>query len=147
MQKITPFLWYNNQAEEAAKYYSTVFKNVKIVSYMGQPGQAMGVTVEIEGEELILFNGGPTFQFTPAISLFVSVNSQAEIDELWEKLCADGGLPNQCGWLQDKYGVSWQIVPTVLPELLNHPDRDKANRTMQAMLKMSKLVIKDLEEA
>jgi predicted 3-demethylubiquinone-9 3-methyltransferase (glyoxalase superfamily) len=147
MQKITPFLWYNNQAEEAAKFYQTVFKNAKILSYMGKPGQAMGVTMEIEGQEFILFNGGPTYQFTPAISLFVSVSTQEELDELWDKLCADGGMPNQCGWLQDKYGVSWQIVPKVLGELLNHPDRDKANRAMQAMLKMTKLIIKGLEEA
>ncbi len=147
MQKITPFLWYNDQAEEAAKFYSSVFKNVKILSYMGKPGQAMGVTVAIEGQEFILFNGGPMFQFTPAFSLFVNAETQEEIDELWEKLCADGGMPSKCGWLQDKYGVSWQIIPPVLSELLNHPDRDKANRAMQAMLKMTKLIIKDLEEA
>ncbi|MBV9988292.1 MAG: VOC family protein [Chitinophagaceae bacterium] len=146
MQKITPFIWYDGKAEEAAKHYTSIFKNSKIVSYMGQPGQAMGVTIEIEGQQFILFNGGPMFHFTPAISLFVNANTQEEIDELWEKL-SEGGETERCGWLKDKYGLSWQIVPPVLSQLLQDKDRDKANRVMQAMLGMTKLDIKGLQEA
>jgi predicted 3-demethylubiquinone-9 3-methyltransferase (glyoxalase superfamily) len=146
MQKITPFLWYDGKAEEAAQHYTSIFKNSKIVSYMGSPGQAMGVTIEIEDQRFILFNGGPMFHFTPAVSLFVNANTQEEIDELWDKL-SEGGEPERCGWLKDKYGLSWQIVPPVLSQLLQDKDREKANRVMQAMLGMTKLNIKALQEA
>jgi predicted 3-demethylubiquinone-9 3-methyltransferase (glyoxalase superfamily) len=147
MQKITPFLWYDGKAEEAAAHYVSIFKNATIVSHMGKPGQAMGVTVEIEGQEFILFNGGPMYQFTPAVSLFVNADTQEEIDELWEKLIAGGGQPERCGWLKDKFGLSWQIIPPALSRLLQDKDPAKAQRVMQAMLKMDKLVIKDLEQA
>ncbi|MEO8403758.1 MAG: VOC family protein [Chitinophagaceae bacterium] len=145
-QKITPFLWYDGKAEEAAEFYVSIFKNSKIVSYMGQKGQAMGVTFQIDGQNYIAFNGGPHFKFTEAISLFVNAPTQEEIDELWEKLSA-GGEKSRCGWLKDKYGLSWQIVPPVLGELLNDKDRDKANRVMQVMMGMGKLDIQQLKDA
>jgi predicted 3-demethylubiquinone-9 3-methyltransferase (glyoxalase superfamily) len=145
-QKITPFLWYDGKAEEAAEFYVSIFKNSKIVSYMGQKGQAMGVTFQIDGQNYIAFNGGPHFKFTEAISLFVNAPTQEEIDELWEKLSA-GGEKSRCGWLKDKYGLSWQIVPPVLGELLNDKDRDKANRVMQVMMGMGKLNIQELKDA
>ena len=147
MQKITPFLWYDGKAEEAAEHYTSVFKNSRILSRMGEPGKAMSVTVEIEGQQLFLFNGGPMFQFTPAISLFVNCNTQEEIDALWNKILEAGGQEERCGWIKDKFGLSWQLVPPILSQLLQHPDREKANRVMQAMLRMKKLDIKALEEA
>jgi predicted 3-demethylubiquinone-9 3-methyltransferase (glyoxalase superfamily) len=145
-QKITPFLWYDGKAEEAAEFYVSIFKDSKIVSYMGPKGQAMGVTFQIGGQNYIAFNGGPHFKFTEAISLFVNAPTQEEIDELWEKLSA-GGEKSRCGWLKDKYGLSWQIVPPVLSELLNDKDREKANRVMQAMMQMGKLDIQKLKDA
>ena len=153
MQKITPFLWFDGKAEEAANFYVSVFKNAKIVSPMrtrgGGPwpeGAVMSVTFEINGREFIAFNGGPHFTFSPAISLFVRCETQREIDELWEKL-SDGGKKQQCGWLQDKYGVSWQIVPPILGELLQSKDSEKAKRVMNAMMKMHKLDIESLKNA
>jgi predicted 3-demethylubiquinone-9 3-methyltransferase (glyoxalase superfamily) len=142
MQKITPFLWFNNNAAEALHYYTRVFKNSRIIS---QPPQAM--MLELEGQELILFNGGPHYQFTPAISLFIRCENQSEIDELWEKLLADGGKPNRCGWLQDKYGLSWQLVPPQLFTYLQDKDPIKAKRVMDAMLQMDKLDIATLQKA
>ena len=147
MQKIVPFLWFDGKAEEAARFYVSVFKNSKIVKVMpGPQGTAMGVTFQLEGQEFYALNGGPQFKFTPAISLFVNCETQQEVDELWKKLSASGS-DEQCGWLKDKYGLSWQIIPTVLGKLLGDKDPAKANRVMQAMLKMKKIDIKGLQEA
>ena len=153
MQKVTPFLWFDGKAEEAANFYVSIFKNAKIVnprrSGGGGPwpeGKVMSVTFEIDGREFIAFNGGPHFKFSPAISLFVRCETQSEIDELWERL-SDGGKKQQCGWLQDKYGVSWQIIPPILGELLQSKDAEKAKRVMSAMMKMDKLDIEGLKNA
>jgi predicted 3-demethylubiquinone-9 3-methyltransferase (glyoxalase superfamily) len=145
MQKITPFLWYDGKAGEAAEFYTGIFKNAKIIS---KNDDGMGsATIELEGQQLVLFNGGPMFKFTEAVSLMVSANTQEEIDELWKKLTADGGNESMCGWLKDKFGFSWQIVPPVLLELMKSTEPGKAQRVVQAMLKMKKLIIKDLVEA
>jgi len=153
MQKIRPFLWYDTQAEEAAKLYTSVFKNSKIgktVRYgdagPGPRGSVMTIEFEIEGLELVALNGGPHFKFTEAISLVVDCKSQAEVDELWDKLSA-GGSTSQCGWLKDRFGLSWQITPTVLIELLNDPDPKKSKRVMEAMLQMTKIDIAKLKAA
>ena len=146
MQKVTPFLWFDGKAEEASKFYTSIFKNSKVISTMPGPGGIMSATVDIEGQQLTLFNGGPMFKFTEAISLFVLCETQEEIDEKWEKLC-EGGQPSRCGWLKDKYGLSWQIIPPVLGKLLSDPDREKSKRVMDAMLKMDKIIIKDLQDA
>jgi predicted 3-demethylubiquinone-9 3-methyltransferase (glyoxalase superfamily) len=147
MQKITTFLWFNGKAEEAADFYVSIFKNSRVVSTMGPKGQAMGVTFQLEGQQFMALNGGPQFSFTPAISLFVSCETQAEVDDLWGKLTADGGSEEPCGWLKDRYGLSWQIIPTILGRLLGDPDREKANRAMQAMLQMKKIDIAKLKQA
>lgn len=147
-QKITTFLWYDGNAEEAANFYISIFRNSRITSLSrGGEDKVMGVTFELEGQEYIALNGGPHFKFTPAISLFVKCTSQQEVDEFWEKLMAGGGQPSRCGWLQDKYGLSWQIVPTILGEMLHDKDREKAGRVMNAMLKMDKIDIAGLEAA
>jgi len=153
MQKITPFLWFNNQAEEAMNFYTSVFKNSKAgeIRRYGEGGPApkdavMSASFQLEGQELIAFNGGPHFSFTPAISLFVDCKTQEEVDELWEKL-SEGGAPSQCGWLQDKFGVSWQIIPSALGEMLQDKNPAKAKAAMQAMLQMVKLDIKKLQRA
>jgi predicted 3-demethylubiquinone-9 3-methyltransferase (glyoxalase superfamily) len=153
MQKITPFLWFDNQAEEAMNFYVSIFKNSKIVSVSrygdagpGPKGTVMTGTFELEGQRFIALNGGPLFKFTEAISLFVDCESQQEVDTLWAKLSA-GGSESQCGWLKDKFGLSWQIVPSVLPKLLSDPDAAKANRVMQAMLQMKKIDIARLQQA
>jgi predicted 3-demethylubiquinone-9 3-methyltransferase (glyoxalase superfamily) len=153
MQKITPFLWFDGKAEEAMNFYTSIFKNSKIVSIMrygeeghGQKGTVMGVTFQLDGQEFMALNSGPQFTFSPAISFFVNCETQQEIDELWEKL-SEGGEKQQCGWLKDKYGVSWQIVPTVLGEMLNDPDSAKSQRVMKAMLQMDKIDIEDLKRA
>lgn len=145
MQKITTFLWFNNNAEEAADFYVSIFKNSKVLSTMGPKGQAMGVTFQLEGQEFMALNGGPKYNFTPAISLFVSCETQGEVDELWGKLST--GEYEQCGWLQDKYGLSWQIIPTILGKLLGDKDPGRANRAMQAMLQMKKIDIAKLKQA
>lgn len=148
MQKITPFLWFDGKAEEATNFYLSVFKNSKLLSKMPGPGgKAMGTTFQIEGQEFHTLNGGPQYKFTPAVSLFVSCETQQEVDELWDKLLSGGGKPSQCGWLTDRFGLSWQIIPTVLGRLLGDKDREKAGRAMQAMLKMEKLDIKGLQLA
>jgi len=148
VQKITPFLWFDDKAEEATNFYLSVFKNSKLLSVMpGPDGKAMGTTFEIEGLEIHTLNGGPQYTFTPAISLFVDCKTQTEVDELWEKLTAGGGKPNRCGWLTDKFGLSWQIIPATLGRLLGDKDRVKAERVMQAMLKMEKLDIAGLQRA
>ena len=141
MQKITPFLWFDGKAEEAAKFYTSIFENSKIGSIT-----EMSATFQLDGLEFIAFNGGPTFTFSPAVSFFVRCETQQEIDYFWEKLSA-GGETQRCGWLKDKFGVSWQIVPPILGELLNDEDGEKSNRVMQVMMKMSKLDIKELKEA
>ncbi|MGZ3547417.1 MAG: VOC family protein [Vulcanimicrobiaceae bacterium] len=153
MQKITPFLWFDNQAEQAANYYTSIFKNSKIENIgrygeagPGPQGAVMSATFQLDGQEFIALNGGPLFTFSPAISFFVHCETQPEVDELWEKL-SEGGEKQQCGWLKDKYGVSWQIVPSILGELLNDDDDEKSNSVMRAMLQMEKLDIARLKEA
>jgi predicted 3-demethylubiquinone-9 3-methyltransferase (glyoxalase superfamily) len=153
MQKISPFLWFDNQAEEAMNFYTSIFKNSKQGSVTrygeagpGPKGSVMSATFELEGQEFLVLNGGPHFKFTPAISFFVKCTTQEEVDMYWDKLSA-GGQIQQCGWLQDKFGVSWQIVPTILSELLQDKDPVKARRVMEAMMKMVKLDIKGLKQA
>jgi predicted 3-demethylubiquinone-9 3-methyltransferase (glyoxalase superfamily) len=153
MQKIKTFLWFDDKAEEAAKFYVSIFKNSKIGEVSryqeGSPGpveKVMTVNFELDGQEFIALNGGPEFRFTEAISLFVDCATQAEVDELWDKL-SEGGEKGQCGWLKDKYGLSWQIVPTALGRLLGAKDPEKAKRVMQAMLQMTKIDVAALERA
>ena len=147
MQKITPFLWFDNNAEEAMQHYVSIFKNSRIVSRTPGPGGSLLVgSFELEGQSFTALNGGPMFKFTEAISLAVDCQSQAEVDELWERLC-DGGAPSQCGWLKDKFGLSWQIVPRAMIQMLQDPDPAKAGRTMQAMMKMGKIDIASLQRA
>ena len=154
MNKITPFLWFNMQAEEAMNFYVSIFKNSKIVSVSrygeGMPipaGTVMTATFELDGQSFTALNGGPEFKFTEAISFYVSCETQSEVDDLWTKLTADGGEEGRCGWLKDKFGVSWQIVPAALGTALGNPDPEKAQRAMQAMLKMNKLDINVLLNA
>jgi predicted 3-demethylubiquinone-9 3-methyltransferase (glyoxalase superfamily) len=148
MQKITPFLWYDKQAGEAAKFYCSVFsagpsgKNSKIVS-----SNPMTVTFELEGQKFIALNGGPQFKFTEAISFFVNCETQEEVDYYWEKLCENGGKESQCGWLKDKYGMSWQIIPSILGRLISDPDPVKSQRVINAMLQMKKIDIAKLKKA
>src|SRR5262245_1332065 len=153
MQKITPFLWFDGKAEEAANFYVSIFKNSKIRNISryaegspGPKGSVMTVNFQIEGQEFTALNGGPMFTFSPAISFFVNCETQAEVDELWEKLSA-GGEKSRCGWLKDKFGVSWQIIPTVLVPMLGHKDPEKSKRVMHAMLQMGKLEIDKLKQA
>jgi predicted 3-demethylubiquinone-9 3-methyltransferase (glyoxalase superfamily) len=159
MQKITPFLWFDDQAEEAANFYVSVFKNSRIKN-MARYGEAgaevsgrakgtvMTVTFELEGQKFVALNGGPVFTFSSAISFVVNCATQEEVDALWVKLTADGDeKAQQCGWLQDKYGLSWQIVPTVLEEMLRDKDPEKAERVMKAMLQMKKIDIAALKQA
>ena len=153
MQKITPFLWFDGNAEEAMNLYVSVFKNSKVVSVRrygkagpGPEGTVMTGTFQIEGQEFYVLNGGPQYKFTPAISLFVNCETQEEVDELWEKLSA-GGRKDRCGWLQDKYGLSWQIIPSTLGKMLGDKDPKKANSVMQAMLQMDKIDINKLKQA
>lgn len=148
MQKITTFLWFDGRADEAMKFYVSIFKNSKIVSTMpGPDGKVLTGTFQLEGQQFMALNGGPKYKFTEAISLFVSCDTQAEVDDLWNKLTAGGGAESQCGWLKDKFGLSWQIIPTVLGRLFGDTDRVKANRAIQAMLQMKKLDIAKLQQA
>ena len=148
MKKITPFLWFDTQAEEAMNLYVSLFKNSKVLSVSPGPnGIASSVHFELEDQEFIGFNAGPEFKFNEAISLFVDCQSQAEVDELWEKLTADGGEEGQCGWAKDKFGLWWQIIPSKLGELLGDKNAEKSGRAMQAMLQMKKIVITDLQKA
>jgi predicted 3-demethylubiquinone-9 3-methyltransferase (glyoxalase superfamily) len=142
MQTITPFLWFNNNAEDAMNFYVSIFKDAQVLNV-----SPMMVSFRLNGQEFIGLNGGPEFKFTEAISLFVNCETQAEVDELWSKLTADGGEESQCGWLKDKFGLSWQIVPNILGELLGDSNREKADRVMQAMLQMKKLDIAALKRA
>jgi predicted 3-demethylubiquinone-9 3-methyltransferase (glyoxalase superfamily) len=142
MPRITPFLWFDNNAQEAAKFYVSIFKNSKIIQL-----SPMVSTFELDGQRLMALNGGPTFKFTEAISFYVSCESQKEVDYYWETLLRDGGKESQCGWLKDKYGLSWQIVPVILQELLADGDQAKSERVMQAVLTMIKLDVEGLKKA
>jgi predicted 3-demethylubiquinone-9 3-methyltransferase (glyoxalase superfamily) len=153
LQKITPNLWFDTEAEEAANFYTSIFKDSKVARVMryGEAGprpagMVMTVTFQLDGQEFTALNGGPEFKFNEAISLLVNCETQEEVDELWDKL-SDGGEKGPCGWLKDKFGVSWQIVPTVLDEMLQDEDADRANRVMKAMLQMTKIDIEALEKA
>ncbi len=153
MRKITPFLWFDRNAEEAARFYVSIFENSKIVSLSrygdagpGPKGSAMVVVFELAGQQFMALNGGPQFKFTEAVSFLVNCETQDEVDTLWERLSA-GGSPGQCGWLKDKFGLSWQIVPTALGRMLQDKDPAKSRRVMEAMLRMDKLDIKGLEAA
>ncbi|MGA9187183.1 MAG: VOC family protein [Methanosarcina sp.] len=153
MQKITPFLWFDDKAEEAMNFYTSIFKNSKIVSIMrygeagpGPKGTVMSATFQLDGQEFIALNGGPEFTFSPAISFFVNCETQEEVDELWQKLQEDGEK-QRIGWLKDKYGVSWQIIPSVLGEMLQDKDPEKSKKVMEAMLKMDKIDINTLKQA
>jgi len=147
MQKITTFLTYNDQAEEAANLYISIFKNSKIEDVMRAGDAVMGVSFQLDGQHFNALNGGPSFNFAEGISLFVNCETQAEVDELWEKLTSDGGEESRCGWLKDKFGVSWQIIPSALGEMLGDKDPEKAQRVMQVMLQMNKIIIADLKKA
>ena len=148
MNKITPFLWFDTQAEEAMNFYVSVFKNSKVLNISrGPDGAAFTVSFELDGQEFSALNAGPVFKFNEAVSFFVDCNTQEEVDELWGRLTADGGEESRCGWLKDKFGLSWQIVPSALGELLGDPDPEKAKRVMEAMLKMNRIIIADLRAA
>ena len=148
MQKITPFLWFDNNAEEAMNFYISIFKNSKIVNVRreGKNGPVFTATFQLEGQKFFVLNGGPQFKFTEAISFFVNCETQKEVDTLWAKL-SKGGVIQQCGWLKDKYGLSWQIIPSILGKLLQDKDPEKSKRVMDAMLKMDKIDIKTLKQA
>lgn len=147
-QKITPFLWFDGRVEEAVNFYISVFKDSKIIGLhrFGQEDKVMSATFQLEGQQFMALDGGPHYSFSPAISFFVNCTSQQEVDEYWDTLSA-GGEIQQCGWLKDKFGVSWQIIPTSLGRLMGNPDPVKSQRVMQAMLKMKKIEINKLEEA
>ena len=147
MPTITPFLWYDTQAEEAMNLYASIFKNSKVISVNRARGKVMSVEFELEGQRFTALNGGPLFKFNESTSFFVGCDTQAEVDEFWDKLIADGGEPSQCGWLKDKFGLSWQIVPNVLLRLLNDKDAAKSSRVMNVMLEMRKLDIQGLQQA
>lgn len=153
MQRITPFLWFDDKAEEAMNFYVSIFKDSKTVTVTrygeggpGPKGTVMTATFQLDGQEFMALNGGPHFKFTEAISLFVNCETQDEVDEFWEKL-SEGGEESRCGWLKDKYGLSWQIVPSVLGEMLQDKDPEKSKRVMEAMLQMDKIDIKTLKQA
>jgi predicted 3-demethylubiquinone-9 3-methyltransferase (glyoxalase superfamily) len=147
MPTITPFLWFDTQAEEAMTFYASVFKDSKIISVNRAGGTVMSVEYELQGQRFMALNAGPTFKFTEAISFFVGCETQEEIDEIWTKLLVDGGSASRCGWLKDKFGLSWQIVPTALGRMLVDPDPAKSGRAMRAMLEMDKLDIARLQAA
>ncbi|MCC7022497.1 MAG: VOC family protein [Thermomicrobiales bacterium] len=153
-QKISPFLWFDDQAEEAANFYVSIFDNSEILDVVrygeagpGPAGTAMTVSFRLDGTEFTALNGGPQFQFTEAVSFAIDCDSQEEVDRYWDQLAADGGEPGPCGWLKDRFGLSWQVVPRRLTELLQDPDREKADRAMRAMLQMHKIDIAALERA
>lgn len=148
MNKITPFLWFNNNAKEAADYYCSIFKNSRIidVSYEGKSDVVFSVSFELEGQAFQALNGGPYYSFTPAISLFVDCETQDEVNTLWDKLIA-GGEPSRCGWLKDQFGLSWQIIPKQLRQLMRYPDPIKSKHVVDAMMQMIKIDIKTLEQA
>ncbi|HWH78694.1 MAG TPA: VOC family protein [Candidatus Binatus sp.] len=153
MSKITPFLWFDGKAEEAMNFYVSIFKNSKVVSVTrygeagpGPKGTVMSAIFQLEGQQFFALNGGPLFTFSPAISFFVNCETQQEVDELWEKLSA-GGEKQRCGWLKDKYGLSWQVIPSVLGEMLQDKDADKSRKVMEAMMQMEKIDIETLQRA
>jgi len=147
MQEITPFLWFNDKAEEAMNFYISIFKNSKSVSVFrsGKEGRVTGCRFQLDGQEFHALNGGPQFTFTPAVSFYVNCETQQEVDELWEKL-SEGGEKGRCGWLKDKYGLSWQIIPSALGKMLHDKDAEKASRVMKAMLQMNKIDVKTLQQ-
>jgi predicted 3-demethylubiquinone-9 3-methyltransferase (glyoxalase superfamily) len=158
MQKITPFLWFDDQAEEAANFYTSLFKNSKIGRIFrnteevaektgGPVGSVLTIEFEIEGQKFVALNGGPLFKFNESVSFVINCETQEEVDYFWEKLTADGGEESACGWLKDKFGLSWQVTPTVLIDMLHDSDREKSGRVMQAMLQMKKIDIKALKDA
>jgi predicted 3-demethylubiquinone-9 3-methyltransferase (glyoxalase superfamily) len=149
IKSITPFLWFDDQAEEAMRFYVSLFPGSNVVSVQpgGPNGKAFTVEFELMGRPFTALNAGPMYKFTEAFSMFVSVETQAEVDDLWSKLTADGGEESHCGWLKDRWGLSWQIIPTALTEMLGHPDREKADRAMQAMLQMQRIDIAGLRKA
>jgi predicted 3-demethylubiquinone-9 3-methyltransferase (glyoxalase superfamily) len=153
MEKITPFLWFDGKAEEAMNFYLSIFKNSKMVSVTrfgeggpGPKGAVMTATFQLDGQQFVALNGGPQFTFTPAISFFVNCETQQEVDDLWDKL-SEGGEKGRCGWLKDKYGLSWQIVPSALGKMLHDKDAEKSKRVVKAMLQMSKIDVKGLQQA
>jgi len=146
MPKITPFLWYDNNAEEAARFYASMFKSAKVLDINRVASKVMTVSFEIEGQRFIALNGGPVYEFTEAFSIFVSCDTQEEVDEYWNKLL-EGGTPSRCGWPKDKFGLSRQIIPKALMQLMGDPDPEKSNAVFQAMMKMEKIVIADLQKA
>ena len=149
MQKITPFLWFDNNAEDAIEFYAGIFDDVKVwnKTYMGAGGPLLTASFSLNGQEFIALNGGPVFHFTEAISFMIACPTQEEIDDKWEKLSADGGQKSRCGWLKDKFGLSWQVVPPALNDMLRDPDQEKAKRVMDAMMKMDKIDIEALRNA
>ena len=147
MATITPFLWFDTQAEEAMTFYASVFKRSKVVAVNRAQGKVLSVTAELEGQKVMALNGGPLFKFSEAISFFVGCDAQQEIDELWDGLLAGGGTPTRCGWLKDKFGLSWQIVPNAMGAMLSDPDPVKAKRTLDAMMGMVKLDLNRLRAA
>jgi len=149
MKKITPFLWFDTQAEEAMNYYVSIFKNSKVleVQRQGPDGPVFSVSFELDGQEFIGLNAGPRFKFNESISFLVNCENQNEVDEYWNKLIADGGEESMCGWCKDKFGLWWQIIPKQLGELMGDPDPAKAQRVVQAMLKMQKIIVADLQKA
>lgn len=154
MSKITPFLWFDHQAEEAAAFYTAIFDNSRILNISrygpagpGAEGSVMTVAFQLDGQDFVALNGGPVFEFNEAVSFVVNCDSQDEIDDFWRKLTADGGREVECGWLKDRFGVSWQIVPVILPALLSDPDPDRRQRVMQALLRMKKIDIATLQQA
>jgi predicted 3-demethylubiquinone-9 3-methyltransferase (glyoxalase superfamily) len=147
MLSITPFLWFDTQAEEAMTFYATVFKRSKVLAVHRAQGRVMSVEFELEGQKFMALNAGPVYRFTEAISFFVGCETQQEIDELWDKLIAGGGSPSRCGWLKDKFGLSWQIIPNALGRMLGDKDAVKSGQVMNAMLQMDKLDVKQLQQA
>jgi predicted 3-demethylubiquinone-9 3-methyltransferase (glyoxalase superfamily) len=148
MGKVTTFLWFQDEAYEAARFYVSLFRGAELVETMPGPGgKPLSATFRVDGQEFTCFNGGPHHRLNPAVSLFVDCDDQEEVDALWAKLTADGGAPSVCGWLTDKYGLSWQVIPRRLKELLTSSDRDKANRAMHAMLQMTRIDVAALEKA
>jgi predicted 3-demethylubiquinone-9 3-methyltransferase (glyoxalase superfamily) len=154
VHKITPFLWFDDKAEEAMNFYVSIFKNSKVGSVTrygdagpGPKGTVMSARFQLDGQDFFALNGGPLFKFTEAISFFVNCETQEEVDDLWEKLTSGGGTPQRCGWLKDKFGLSWQIIPKALGEMLGDKDPKKSQRVMQAMLQMNKIDIQRLKEA
>jgi two-component system sensor histidine kinase QseC len=145
--KITPFLWFDSDAEPAAKLYTSIFENSRILDISRAGDKVMSVTFELDGQRFMALNGGPHYKLTAAFSVFVSVETQEELDRIWDALLAGGGKPTQCGWLDDRYGLTWQVIPTTLMRLMSDPDPGRAGRTVQAMMKMVKLDIAELERA